>query len=589
MRKNLSISSKNSAEKSYPPDLRTSMLNEKLVNENSPEEILNPSEPASETLLEESLNEELFRKNQNNVITNDFDQFDSEFRPFSLAKRDTFQDADDKLINWKLDIDKTDDAYLKSRSKLVRIKTIIRRWFMNSIIEKLRVKNLYVRRFLAEFWGSFVFYFFTASGAAQNTLYPEATGNLFLTQGLSSATGLFVAIMSCANLSGAVFNPAVSFYFFIYEGLRWWELCYYIFAQVLGCYISAGFVYLQYMTALSLKDPDKTYQTLSIFCTFPQATMTVSAVFYCTLINTVTLVTSIYTNFDRRQMLFPYSSHAAIPIIFGIGIFNSFGYQSGIVNNPAIDFGGRLFCATIGYSSDLWYFPASKITGYQKREVYYFWLPLIGPFIGSILAGILYNLFLGLHFPKADVNANYRLRSIEVLGNQRPHLVRRRIKKAARYREFLVDRKRSQMLRERELEIQEKELFTKQNSDPNDRNFNINSRIGQAGYDGNSRDRLRALNTGSGSKKTWGNAMHRAKTHRSKSITLTRAYKLSNFQKGVYNNNVRLPKHILMNNNETVPDNILVLGLGIKIKLMFLKSFLCKILYPKPCLSSICQ
>jgi aquaglyceroporin related protein len=68
-------------------------------------------------------------------------------------------------------------------------------------------------------------------------------------------------------------------------------------------------------------------------------------------------------------------------LIFGIGA--CFGWQTGYAINFARDFGPRLMSYAVGYGHEVW-----------SAGGYYFWIPMVAPFLGCLFGGILYDIFI---------------------------------------------------------------------------------------------------------------------------------------------------------------------------------------------------
>ncbi len=97
------------------------------------------------------------------------------------------------------------------------------------------------RRLLAEFLGSaFLAAVVIGSGIAATQLSPGAVGLELLENAIATAAGLYVIILMFGPVSGAHFNPVVSFVDAAFGGLSWRQACAYLPAQVAGC--SAGAV-----------------------------------------------------------------------------------------------------------------------------------------------------------------------------------------------------------------------------------------------------------------------------------------------------------------------------------------------------------
>jgi glycerol uptake facilitator-like aquaporin len=95
------------------------------------------------------------------------------------------------------------------------------------------------RRLLAELLGSaFLAAVVIGSGIAAQKLSPGAVGLDLLENTATTAAGLYAIILMFGPISGAHFNPVVSFVDAAFGGLSWRQACAYLPAQVAGC--SAG-------------------------------------------------------------------------------------------------------------------------------------------------------------------------------------------------------------------------------------------------------------------------------------------------------------------------------------------------------------
>ena len=96
------------------------------------------------------------------------------------------------------------------------------------------------RRVLAEFLGStFLAAIVIGSGIAAQTLSPSDTGLQLFENAAATAVGLFAIILMFGPISGAHFNPVVSFVDAGFGGLRWRDAAAYLPAQVAGCIAGA--------------------------------------------------------------------------------------------------------------------------------------------------------------------------------------------------------------------------------------------------------------------------------------------------------------------------------------------------------------
>lgn len=92
------------------------------------------------------------------------------------------------------------------------------------------------RRLLAEFLGSaFLAAIVIGSGIAAQQLSPGDVGLQLFENAAATAAGLFAIILMFGGVSGAHFNPVVSFVDAAFGGLAWRDAAAYLPAQVAGC------------------------------------------------------------------------------------------------------------------------------------------------------------------------------------------------------------------------------------------------------------------------------------------------------------------------------------------------------------------
>jgi arsenate reductase len=110
------------------------------------------------------------------------------------------------------------------------------------------------RRLAAEFAGSaFLAAVVIGSGIAAARLSPGSTGLELLENAAATAAGLFAIILMFGPVSGAHFNPVVSFVDAAFGGLRWRHAAAYLPAQVAGCIAGAVVANLMFgLTAVSI-------------------------------------------------------------------------------------------------------------------------------------------------------------------------------------------------------------------------------------------------------------------------------------------------------------------------------------------------
>jgi glycerol uptake facilitator-like aquaporin len=113
------------------------------------------------------------------------------------------------------------------------------------------------RRLLAELLGSaFLAATVIGSGIAAQRLSPGQTGLELLENAAATAAGLFAIILMFGPVSGAHFNPVVSFADAAFGGLSWRDAAWYLPAQVAGCIggaVVANLMFAQAAVSISAK------------------------------------------------------------------------------------------------------------------------------------------------------------------------------------------------------------------------------------------------------------------------------------------------------------------------------------------------
>jgi glycerol uptake facilitator-like aquaporin len=92
------------------------------------------------------------------------------------------------------------------------------------------------RRLLSEYLGSLLLAAIViGSGIAAQTLSPHAVGLELFENAAATAAGLYALILIFGSVSGAHFNPVISFVDAAFGGISWRHAGSYLLAQVAGC------------------------------------------------------------------------------------------------------------------------------------------------------------------------------------------------------------------------------------------------------------------------------------------------------------------------------------------------------------------
>ncbi|KAI9925145.1 Aquaporin-3 [Aspergillus wentii] len=153
----------------------------------------------------------------------------------------------------------------------------------------------------------------------------------------------------------------------------------------------AAIVYGNYKSAIDEYEGGKDIRTVpgyssnataGIFCTYPVEFMTTTGQFFSEFLASAILMFNIFALKDVDNLgAGPLTPLALFFVIFGIGA--CFGWETGYAINMARDFGPRLVSYMLGYGAEVW-----------KAGNYYFWVPMVAPFLGCTFGGWIYDLFL---------------------------------------------------------------------------------------------------------------------------------------------------------------------------------------------------
>jgi MIP family channel proteins len=250
------------------------------------------------------------------------------------------------------------------------------------------------REALAEFLGTFVLIVFGSAVVAQVVLSGNANGtyvSINIAWGLAVTMGIYVS----AGVSGAHLNPAVTLALAVHRGFAWGKVIPYCLAQVGGAFTGAAVTFITYRDAFNHFDGGTRLvtgakATAGIFSTYPQDFLSnvpgglVDQIVGTALLLLLVLALGDQKNFAAEGRLQPILVGAAV-VLIGM----TFGFNAGYAINPARDFGPRLFTAIAGWGGEV--FSAGNS---------WWWVPIVGPLIGGVLGGYVYDLCITRHQPK---------------------------------------------------------------------------------------------------------------------------------------------------------------------------------------------
>ena len=235
--------------------------------------------------------------------------------------------------------------------------------------------------FIAELIGTMTL-ILLGNGVVANVYLNATKGNgsgwIVVTTGWALA--VFTGVVIAGPYSGGHLNPAVSIGLAVMGEFAWELVPLYVLAQFIGAMLGAALVWLVYLD--HYKATSNTDLKAATFYTAPA----IRNNFVNLLSETVGTFVLLFVVFHFAQAEISSSktpiglgSLGAIPVAFLVWVIGlSLGGTTGYAINPVRDLGPRIMHALL------------PIHNKGKTDWTYAWIPVLGPVLGSLIAGLLY-------------------------------------------------------------------------------------------------------------------------------------------------------------------------------------------------------
>lgn len=240
--------------------------------------------------------------------------------------------------------------------------------------------------FVGEVIGTGILILFGAGVCAAVTLnHSKAKASGWIVIAFGWGFGVMAGAYTAAPLSGGHLNPAVTLGIAVDTG-EWAKVWVYVSGQLVGAVLGAVLAYLVYLAQFNANVPGGTKDapgtsgptpTLGIFSTVPEIRNPVANLL-SEVVATIALVLPILA-FGLTEGLGESGTQILIVAFLVVGIGLSLGGPTGYAINPARDLGPRLAHQFL------------PIPNKGTSDWGYAWVPVAGPLIGALLAGLLYN------------------------------------------------------------------------------------------------------------------------------------------------------------------------------------------------------
>ncbi|MFZ9403590.1 MAG: MIP/aquaporin family protein [Sediminibacterium sp.] len=232
--------------------------------------------------------------------------------------------------------------------------------------------------FVAEFIGT-AFIIIIGNGVVANVVLPKTKGNNggLISIVLGWMIAVFVGVYMTADSSGAHLNPAVTFALAAAGKFNWSLVPMYLLAQILGAMLGAFIVWMIYKDHIN--EAESAADQLAIFSTGPSIRRLPQNFITETLATLVFILGVLFIQPAESKL----GALSALPVALLVGgIGFGMGGPTGWAINPARDLGPRIMHFLL------------PMKGKGGSDWAYAPIPVFGPIVGGILAGIIYTQFL---------------------------------------------------------------------------------------------------------------------------------------------------------------------------------------------------
>ncbi|VDP70490.1 unnamed protein product [Echinostoma caproni] len=259
-----------------------------------------------------------------------------------------------------------------------RYENTLHRW-----ADKMRLTRFpLLRACIGEFFGTMVMIIFGVGVVAQGNF---TENHSFFSISFGWGTAVIFGLFISGNMGYGLMNPAMSLAFAIVGKVPWIPIFPLMLCQVFGAYIGALVVYGIYEQNIKvLYNGVLNMESGVIFVTGPTVgnwPALMDQIIGTAILAALCLAFGDQNNFKVPAFLSPiYVGFLVLSLVGALGV------NAGAALNPARDFGPRLALVTVGYGKEAF-----------THENYYFWIPIVGPFLGAIIGAIMYELTIGIH------------------------------------------------------------------------------------------------------------------------------------------------------------------------------------------------
>jgi glycerol uptake facilitator protein len=233
---------------------------------------------------------------------------------------------------------------------------------------------------MSPFWGEFIgtgMIIVLGQGVVSNVVLQKTKGynSGWIVISFGWAMGVFVGVYCSAAASKAHLNPAVTLAFAVLGKLPWGLVPLYMGAQFLGAMAGSVVAWLCFRPHFAQTADAEA--KLGVFCTIP-AIRSYGDNLVAEIIATFVLILGVLYIASPTSSLGALDALPVALLVLGIGLGP--GGPTGYAINPARDLGPRIMHALL------------PVPGKRDSDWGYAWVPVVGPFLGSLLAVLVFKV-----------------------------------------------------------------------------------------------------------------------------------------------------------------------------------------------------
>jgi len=252
------------------------------------------------------------------------------------------------------------------------------------IRNKFYIRDIFIRELLSEFIGSFI-YMLISNNIYANVIINGTYNITFIdwilisiSCGISLVFGMYITIIKGG---GGFLNPIIAFSVYLLKGMSGIKCFLYHIIYFVASFLSSFLIYI--ININRIREFGYGKDTSNIFTSYKNdgiSSFNSVVVEFVLVILFIFIFLTLYDDFLIKKNIMLYCKLVCLLFII---LSLSFGFDVQMAINPAMDFSSRIFLSIAPWGSSVF-----------KYGNYWFWIPLIIPYIASSIGCVLYFILI---------------------------------------------------------------------------------------------------------------------------------------------------------------------------------------------------